>query len=182
MSLDYLDGKIDEVRARANSARGQLNTYKSEVRNDTRYSPEHKQQLIKEETDRFRTLVGALEAEERKLVHDKIDSLHRSLASTVGSSSADVIAQRDAQERADRLTDENDGLRMLERAIHSDDKSLAYAVLRRGADSGWSRVIDRATEKYPLAGENIQDLDRLHHFLDNPAASLERAMIYGVIA
>lgn len=180
MALDYINTKLTELRDQANTARGRSNELKEAIKADPRYSPEHKQQLINEEKDRLQETMVGLREQEAKLVEEKIDSINRTLSATSGTSSADLIAHRDAQERADRLEGEGEALRALERAINSDDKSLAYAVLRRGSEVGWPRVLERGAEKYPLALESFNDLAALHNFMNNTGAILEREMTYGV--
>ncbi|MCZ8380352.1 hypothetical protein O6P37_15900 [Mycobacterium sp. CPCC 205372] len=56
---------------------------------------------------------------------------------------SDLIAHRDAQDRADQLTTSDEAMAMLNRAnLHSDD-SLASAVAEAAFNKGWTEVCER---------------------------------------
>ncbi|WP_261165759.1 hypothetical protein [Microbacterium sp. Marseille-Q6965] len=180
MSLEHISAKIDQLREQANTEHRQFLDFKAGVESDTRYTSTAKSELIDEERTRLRTRMADLQEQELNVVRERIDALNKSLHRADGSSGADIIALRDAEERADRVENDNEAYRLLERAIHAGDRSLAYAVLRRAVGTGWTRVVDRAAESYPRAVEYINELNELHGFLDGFNAQFVRSMTYTV--
>ncbi|MDQ1130244.1 hypothetical protein [Microbacterium sp. SORGH_AS_0888] len=55
----------------------------------------------------------------------------------------DIIAIRDAHDRAERITTSAEAERILERALRTNDTSLAYAVLHQAAERSWVELPER---------------------------------------
>lgn len=78
------------------------------------------------------------------------------------------ISFRDAQDRADSLTDPNDAARLLARAEQSGDEPLARAIAARafemydssfgGGSTAWASVVDDFTAARPRAATAVQTL------------------------
>ncbi|WP_420368588.1 hypothetical protein [Curtobacterium sp. L1-20] len=75
-----------------------------------------------------------------------------------GADPAAVTAMRDAEDRADQLKDEQDALRMLERAERMNDQYLARAALTKAYDHGWAEVVNAYTAAHPAAYDSLEEL------------------------
>ncbi|WJL95881.1 hypothetical protein QSU92_01245 [Microbacterium sp. ET2] len=178
MSLDALEKQLDEIRDRAerekNSHWGRI----KQIDADAELSDEGK----KAQRDRFaesaRERLRALRAEEEARVDAKISELERRLDGATGTSSTDVIAFRDAQDRAERLDDADDAKRMLDRALRSNDKSLAFAIFRRALDANWRGLVADFTTAQPQVAGVAQDLEVLYRHRANTMA---RTLVYGLL-
>jgi hypothetical protein len=71
----------------------------------------------------------------------KIDNLHRELFGMPNPTGLNLIAHRDAQDRAAQITDAGEGKRLLARAMRDHDDSLARAIVGHAAEQGWKEVV-----------------------------------------
>lgn len=75
-----------------------------------------------------------------------------------GGDASALTAIRDAEDRAENLIDEQDALRMLERAERSQDQYLARAALTKAYELGWADVVNAYTTAHPAAYESLEEL------------------------
>lgn len=179
MSLTYLDTQLDELRAEAKQLNDRFARTRAEIERDPNLSAEGKKIEIDQWRESTKASLNGLRDRELKLVDDKIGELERQLDAKVGHTSSDLIAFRDAQDRAEKLNNPEDAERVLARAIRTDDKSLAHAVFRRALDSRWGTVIKQFEQANPQLATVANDLNTLEQFR---APSIQRAMIYGLLS
>lgn len=180
MALDIVARKIETLRENASAEVNYYRRTRVNIEQDRNLSPEGKRAHILPLQDNLKTKLADMQAQEMKLLTDKMESLQSSLITKLGSSSSDIIAMRDAEERADRLENQEEAVRVIQRAVRSGDKSLAHAVLRRGMDSGWSDVVAIATEAYPDAAQIISDIAEVDRALNGLDFITHRAMAYNI--
>ncbi|WP_329411939.1 hypothetical protein OG563_06010 [Nocardia vinacea] len=72
-----------------------------------------------------------------------------------------LLSWRDAQDRADRIEGEKDGIRMFERAVQSGDTHLAKAVLARAVRSDWTPILEQADTILPGSTDKLAELAAL---------------------
>lgn len=180
MSTDALGKSMQALRSEAATIIGNYQRQRDAIRQDRLLSSEGKDQQINAIYTTTAARVKELYAKEDKLLADKLESLERSLVTQLGSGSSDVIAMRDAEDRADRLEKSSEAARVLERAIRVNDRSLALAIVRRASDAGWSHVVAQATAAYPSVGETLKDIADVNDEIHSPGQSLYRAMAYNV--
>jgi len=178
MALAFLESQIEEVRAKAESAHASHESRRREIDRDPTYSESYKQQLHSENVERTRANLSAFRAQEDQLIDNRVKELERTLDSAMGNTAADIIAFRDAQDRAERLTERDEAERVLARALRNDDKSLAHAVFRRALDAGWTTVIDQFTRDNPTITDTVSDLRRLKSA--QQMESMQRTMRYSM--
>nr|WP_314844339.1 hypothetical protein [uncultured Microbacterium sp.] len=180
MSTEALGKSMQALRNEAATIIGNYQRQRDAIRQDRLLSSEGKDQQITAIYAMTAARVKELYGKEDKLLADKIESLQRSLVTQLGSGSSDVIAMRDAEDRADRLEKSSEAARVLERAIRVNDRSLAHAIVRRASDAGWTDVVAQATTAYPSVGETLKDIADVNDEIHSPGQSLYRAMAYNV--
>lgn len=180
MSLDYFSKEIEGIRNEARTEISRFQRNRDEVKNDPNLSPQGRHEQLRDAHSYVTTAVAALQRKEEAAIARQIESTERSLTTRLGSSSSDILAMRDAEERADNLADREAAMKALARATRSDDRSLAHAIIRRASNEGWGDVVDKAAEAYPAAGEALRDLAALHRLNTGIHEGLARAGAYHV--
>jgi len=175
MSVTYVDGLIDKVRAEASQTQTDHGGAIAAINADTSLSAEGKRLRLSEQNDAVKAHLQSLKAKEMQLVDDEILRLERLLDAKAGSSSSDIIAFRDAQDRAERISDADEGTRVLERAERTGDKTLAHAVFRKAIDSGWTATVQTFSQANPDLAEAAKDLSTWKRFR---APDMNRALAY----
>lgn len=179
MSLDYLNTQVDGYRAEADRVQSHWGKTVKEIDSDASLSAEGKKNEKAQWAESTRTKLKELRGKEEAAIDMKIRDLERQLDSKVGSTASDIIAFRDAQDRAERLDDKEEALRVLSRAIRNDDTTLAHAVFRRGLDANWREVTAMFGNEYPDKKTTVGDLAYLKAAKGN---SFARSMPYMFMA
>lgn len=180
MALDSLNNEINGYRAKAVAEITQYRDLQNKLKNDPTLTPQGKHELLADAHRLVTESVTKIAKQEENAIAAKTESLQRALIARIGTNGSDVIAMRDAEERADRLDDDKEAMRIIERAIRSDDRSLAHAVIRKANESGWAEVVDKAAEAYPSAGEAIRDAAELQRYTADIREGFARAATYSV--
>lgn len=178
MGLEYVDNKIEAVRADAAQAQRNYQLTTDGIKNDRSLSAEGQATNLAAARELTAKQLKELRAKEDKLVTDKVEELSRRLAGSVGTDPSAVIAFRDAQDRAEALDDAHRAATMMERAIQTGDKSLAAALMRRALEANWNGVFQQYAAANPGSADDAKDLQTLRDFQTDLGKSLERAMIY----
>jgi hypothetical protein len=179
MTLAYLDSQVEGLRAKAATIQSSVSRQKTDIDRDGSLSDQGRQQQKQQLTAAAKEQLTTLREQEKTLVKGKIQELERDLDSMVGSTGSDLIAFRDAQDRAARLSDQDEAQRMLAQALRNNDKSLASAIFRTGLEKNWRGVRDQFLEEHPIAGTTVTELGQLQRFLSE--GSLARAVTYGLL-
>lgn len=178
MALDTLENEILTLRDRAKVLQRSHSNATREIESDTSLSDTGKEDAKKRSYDSHRASLRELRQREEQLINNKIQELQGRIDSTSGRTAADIIAFRDAQDRADRIAKPEQAQPMLERAIRQNDTSLAHAIFRRAIENGWRSVQDAFTAHRPELTDVVRDLNRLNALKEN---SFERTMQYAFI-
>ncbi|QHF19835.1 hypothetical protein GTU71_02480 [Rathayibacter sp. VKM Ac-2762] len=179
MALALLDSQVEGLRAKAASIQRSLGSRRSEIDRDGALSDQGKQEQKQQLSAVAKEQLTTLREQEKALVKGKIRELERDLDSMVGNTGSDVIAFRDAQDRAGRLEDQDHAKRILAQAMRNNDKSLASAIFRTGLEKNWYEVRDLFIEEHPMAATTVAELGQLQRFLSE--GGLSRAATYGLI-
>lgn len=167
MSLVYLESQIADIRKRAEQVRNQYERAVRDVNNDTSLSDSGKRERISELHNAAKEKMQNLRQSETKLVEDYKQQLARELfglSPATSSNPNEIIAYRDAQDRASRITSGDEAEQLLKTAELSDDKSLISAILARAFTEGWISIIDKYTADRPLAASKMRDLKQLQKY------------------
>lgn len=176
-TLEAVDKKIDTVRDEATRVQNAYSTRTQEINADTNLSTEGKRERLDKAYDIAQTRLVELKSQEKKLVDDEITGLEKKIDAQAGSTSTDLIAFRDAQDRAERLNDVEEADRMITRAIRTDDRTLSHAIFRRALEAGWRSTTAIFEQAYPDLSAVVKDLNTMHNFRER---TMERAMAYSI--
>lgn len=160
MTLTALENQIDVLRERAQTIKNTLNTAVDKIRDDDRITAETKRQELAQHYLRAKTQLDGLLDEERTVTAKQRNELYRGVFGKREMGADGVIAYRDAQDRALRLgpNDGDHALALVVNARHSDDETLATAILTRALEFGWNDVVDAYNTNYPEQRERLEDL------------------------
>lgn len=167
MSLAQLESQINDLRAQAERIQNRWARTSDVLTNDSSLSDTGKRAKLDSEREQVQAKLRDLRKRESELIADKRQSLERrlfGLSSVTCTDPNQIIAYRDAQDRAARLNDGNTAQEVFAAAMRSDDKTLAAAVLARALSNGWSSIIAEYVKQHPAAREDLDDLAKLQQY------------------
>jgi hypothetical protein len=167
MSLDTLNSQVDALRAEAASTLSAYSSQINAVESDSNLSTEGKTTQKRQINENAKAAMSALRAKETAAIDMKVRDIEKVLDSKVGSTASDIIAFRDAQDRAERFENGDDATKALERAIRTDDTVLAHAIFRRGIESNWRSVLGAFGKAYPDKQDLVAELAYLREAQTN---------------
>lgn len=183
MSTTEIENDIHKLRAKGESIMKAHNREAADIDADTSRTPEWKQQAKQEAKQRNRKQLDALRDEEKQLIDDGIRRIKRTLAggSSYGTG-LDAIAQRDADERANRLGSDKDATAMIRRALQNEDTTLVRAILARALDGEYQQTVAEYLTVHPNDRSKFEDFDRLTALSTGTGAQMQRTMFYGALS
>lgn len=158
MSLDTLNATVDSIREDAAATQKSYGQQVTEIQNDPHLSVEGRQAKLADVNAAAKDSLSALRSKESEAIDVKVRDIEKQIDAKAGWGAADIIAFRDAQDRAERLENADDALRVLERAIRTEDTVLAHAIFRRGIDAGYTNVITAFGDAYPDKKDIVGEL------------------------
>lgn len=126
--------------------------------------------------------ITELQNRELALIAEARQKVERKLAGTIGSTPDAVIAFRDAQDRADSISDAREATRILERALITGDTSLANAVAQRALSQGWSDAASIYTDAHPEVADALEDRAAIDRLTSDIRYVFARGAIYSTVA
>lgn len=180
MALTHLNTTVDDLRSKANAARADLNAKIDAVRANTALSPSGKQQQIAKVYLSARATIRNLEKREAEAVSKTRTDLERRVFGQVATDAQSLMAYRDAQDRAARLTpsDKHHAQSLLRSAHLSGDNVLAAAIVGQAINHGWDELVTDHVSKNPTAGADLEDLSRIARFESDAQAEMQRMFDY----
>ena len=179
MSLDAFNTKVQALREKADNLSTYYQRTTREIDADPNLSDAGKTAERQAHRDEIKTQLAALRTQEEQLIDQSIAERMMRIESRSGATSSDIIAFRDAQDRADRIEKQDDALPLLDRALRQKDTSLAHAVFRRGLESNWRQVTDRFTQDHPDLSDAVREL---RHLVARKENTFERTATYAWLA
>jgi hypothetical protein len=177
MSLAQLESQIDDLRKQAASIQSRWARTTDLLDADNNLTGTGKRAKLDSEHSQVSAKLSDLRKKEKELIAAKRRSLEKSLfglSSMTSSDPGQIIAYRDAQDRAARLTQADEAGQAFAAAIRSDDKTLAAAILGRALESGWGSIVAEYIKQNPSAKEQLDDLAKIHDY-DSFGANLSYA-------
>lgn len=183
MSTTDIENDIQKLRSRAESTAKTHQREAADIDADTSRTAEWKQQAKQEANRRSREVMSALRDEEKQLIENALQRVKRSLAggSSYGTG-LEAIAQRDADERANRLDSDKDARDMIRRALQNNDTTLVRAILARALDSEYQQTVAEYLTVHPNDRSKFEDFDRLTALSQGQGARMQRTMLYGALS
>lgn len=113
--------------------------------------------------------------QEKQLIAEKITALERRLDGYVGYTSDNIMAFRDAQDRAESIGDGAKAAAVMARALRTNDTTLAHAVYRRAVENRWTEASNAFAAQNPTVAQLVKDVNKLERLRD---ASFNRTIAY----
>lgn len=179
MSLAKLESQIDDLRAQADRIQSRWARTSDTLTNDNTLTDVGKRAKLDSEHQQVSAKLSDLRKKETELITAKRQSLEKrlfGLSSVTSSDPGQVIAYRDAQDRAARLTQSDDAAELFASAVRSDDATLAAAILARALANGWNGIVAEYIKQHPAAAEDLKDLAQLQQY-DSFGAGLSYAIM-----
>ena len=177
-SFDDAAEKVFDLRRRAAQVQKEFEAREKEITGDEMLSDEGKRREGEENYRSAKAQLEGLKEQEMTALSVALKSMERRLDGYVGYGSADLIAFRDAHDRAESLTDPEAAGRMLGRALRSNDTTLAVALFQRALDQGWTSVTKQFAAENPDLAEVAQDVEKARNALK---PNFNRAATYGIL-
>lgn len=180
--MDYaekLDAELTPLRAEVEQTRTRYTSERAAIESDPLLSDEGRKQQISELRDTTQSSLKALRSREDRQIRDSLSMLERlafgSPASTL--SQTDLVAFRDAQDRAEQLEDETQAKQRLAIAERSRDRNLTDAIVRVAVSKGWSSVLRAHETEHPEIGTYLRGMADIQRFQRNTFA---RTLAYAI--
>lgn len=164
MALDILSARIDSDRTQAATLNASFNATVERIRANPTLSPEGKRRQIASAYLDTTAAIQKLQADEKANIEAKRVELNRNVFGTQDTDPSSIIAFRDAQDRADRLTTADEAQRLLDRSMLNGDDTLASAILERALGEAWRNVVDEYTAKNPDRASQLADLSSINNY------------------
>ena len=177
MSVSIIEAQIDAVREEATRAQAHHNRSVKAVNSDSRLSDEGRREELAQWNASTKLTLQGLRAKEEQIVKNAIIDREKQIDAKMGNTASDLIAFRDAQDRAERIETVNEAQRIMERALRTDDTSLAHAIFRRSIEQGWKSPIEPFTKAKPDLAGVVKELAVLSTFRDSTFA---RTVAYSI--
>lgn len=168
-------GQIKQLRDKAASSSRELGKAIEAINSDPTLSAQGRKERITELTNNRDAKRSEWIAEEKQIINNKINALERRLDGYVGYSESNIIAFRDAQDRAEAVEDEDRAAALMARAIRSNDRTLAHALYRRAVENNWTEARNAFAADNPAVAGLVRDVRKLHAVLE---ATFNRTVAY----
>jgi hypothetical protein len=152
---------IKELRDRASRNSRAYSVRLNEIHADPNLSATGRDAEINAETDGHRAAQKALRERENELIDRKVASLELRLDGIRGYASSDIIAFRDAQDRAEAISTPEDAAKVMARALRTSDRTLAHAVFRVAFDNQWTDAVNQFKAEQPDTARIVTDIGKL---------------------
>lgn len=180
MALDFIEGKIDSIRAEADNLRDEYLRTQAEVASDPALTDTGKREALAPAHATLSEMLKNLRQQERDVVRIKREKLERDvfgLPAGAANNPAQLVSFRDAQDRANRLTDRDEAEQAYKSALRSDDTVLAQAILAQAIQRGWSNVTDDYCTRNPSARTDLDDLRKIGQYEQNSLSITAQYMV-----
>lgn len=167
--------KIKTLRETAKQASKAHSREINAIDNDLSLSDQGRQERIAEQQAYRKTQRSTAMAQEKQIITDKITALEKRLDGYVGHSESNIMAFRDAQDRAEAITDKDRAATVMARALRTNDRTLAHALYRRAVENRWTEAQNTFAAENPAVAQLVSDVHKLNELRD---ASFNRTIAY----
>ncbi|GAA1420477.1 hypothetical protein [Agrococcus citreus] len=182
MTSTPIDSQLDALRTKGSTLIAGYKQHIAEIQNDESRSAQWKREQSDDAYNAAQAELRELLTKEEKAIDDAIAHRTRTLTgSHKPLTGHDAIAARDAEDRVTGITDSSKALDMMQRAINSNDPSLAQALLTRSLQYGFAEAVSAYSSAYPATGTTLNEIEALsrHKSLN---ADMARQFFYGAIS
>lgn len=154
-------GKIKQLRDTAKQASRAHSADLREIQNDQQLSGQGRTERISEAETAYTSRRRSGISSENEIIDNKIAELERRLDGFVGYSSNDIIAYRDAQDRAEAVDSAERATVLMERALRSNDRTLAHALFRIAVEKQYAEARGAFAKDNPIVAALVNDVQKL---------------------
>ena len=176
MALTNLNHELNKFRDTASKIRSDFTTDVDALNANDKLSMAGKRAELDQREPEYRAKLTELSNRETAALENTRQALRRQITGT--ATDGDVIAFRDAHDRAATLKTAHDARDAMTRALDVGDQALAKAILDTAIGKGWDDVVTSYTSANPDMATTINDLYDLHRWTDNVQNEFERSMAY----
>jgi hypothetical protein len=159
----------ENIAEKASAVLRQLNSSVAAIKADKRLTAKAKASDLARAYLRARNSMEAVKADLAKQEAAQVDKLSRRVFGNEPKTGSDIIAARDADDRAARLGDAEEAKAALARAEKNNDAGLARAIALRAyqesrtpfGGSGWGDVLRGYSGSRPGVAEDVAELARI---------------------
>jgi hypothetical protein len=169
-----VSAKVDEAKKKMANVRASFSREADEIRDNPSYSHEGRQREIAKVFLAHRKKAADLRNEFTAASKARRLELERRLFGLPAG--GDVLAYRDAVDRADAIRSTEGAESMLARAQRSGDTLLARAVAAHAFNRGWNTV----ASSYAVEAGHTAALDELGDLRGSTVSSLGEAALFGI--
>ncbi|WP_194763967.1 hypothetical protein [Microbacterium sp. UFMG61] len=167
--------KIQTLREKAKHSSNEHGRALDAINRDPNLSDQGKRERAAELEAARKTQRKAAMEQEKQIISDKITALERRLDGYVGYTSENIMAFRDAQDRAESISDGDKAATVMARALRTNDTTLAHAIYRRAVDARWTEAKQAFAAQNPAVAKLVNDVHKLEELRD---ASFNRTVAY----
>lgn len=153
--------KIKPLRDTAKQASKAHSAELREIQNDQQLSDQGRTERIAEVEATYKSQRRSAINNETEIIDTKISELERRLDGYVGYSSSDIIAYRDAQDRAEAVDSADRATTLMNRALRSNDRTLAHALFRVSVEKQYTEARQAFAKENPTVATLVNDVQKL---------------------
>lgn len=157
---------VKTLRERGKAASNNHSRALRAIEQDDNLSPQGREQQAADLTSTHRANQRALIEQEKKVINDKITALERRLDGHIGYSQTDIIAFRDAQDRAEAIETGDRASKVMARALRANDRTLAHALFRAALENRWKDAAQQFATENPSIATVAHDIRKLTELRD----------------
>lgn len=173
------DQGLDKLRAEAAAVQRRVQDARRAIESDPTLSDQGRSEAMTEIRDSAQARLDQLKAAEVKAIKDKTTSLERSVFGYASKTDpSEIISRRDADDRADRITEAKEAEALLERAERSGDTHLAQAIVRIAAVKGYDKVVQAYEREHPSTGSKLALLAQIQRSTSQGNYLMQRTLAY----
>ncbi|GAA1608505.1 hypothetical protein [Leucobacter chromiireducens] len=154
-------GQIKQLRDTARQASKTHSAELADIRHDPQLSDQGRAERIADAETAYAAARRSRINAENQVIDTKITELERRLDGFVGCSENNIIAYRDAQDRAEAVRDNDRAAKVMDRALRSNDRTLAHALFREAVENHWEDAQRAFTKANPTVAALVNDVQKL---------------------
>lgn len=176
MALDALNTELNALRDSAARLQNDFVNQLRALNENDQLSMEGKHAELARIEPEYSAKLSELDKREDAILERTRISLRQRITGTPDPT--DVIAFRDAHDRAGKIESSEAARTAMARAIDVGDEALAKAILDQAIAKGWDTTVQKYTSAHPEMNTTITDLYALYRWTDNIQNEFERASAY----
>lgn len=173
-----LNKKLDGFKKRALQEHAKHNQAAAQIRDDDTLSDVGRRKRREELRTGTKRALDGIKAEQDAAIDELRKDLERRVYPTIGRSPQEVIAHRDAVDRARQLSDYQEAESAIRDAIRDGDTDLARAITRRAQAEGWHNATQAFATAYPAEAEAMNALAEIESLPGDLGFIMGQNMVY----